>query len=148
MSSCKLCLAERARVYRASPHGFEITRKAEEKHRKSEKGQITRIGKLDNARVNDKAKDRRKAYNSTDEGKAINREKTARYRLNNPIKSRCRLELKRAIDKAEIERGSCVICSEPNAEGHHEDYSKPLEVIWLCKSHHTELHFRRNRRLK
>jgi hypothetical protein len=22
-------------------------------------------------------------------------------------------------------------------EAHHEDYSKPLDIVWLCKNHHT-----------
>ena len=25
-------------------------------------------------------------------------------------------------------------------ERHHPDYSKPLEIIWLCRKHHKELH--------
>jgi hypothetical protein len=29
-------------------------------------------------------------------------------------------------------------------EGHHEDYAKPLEVIWLCQSHHQRLHAKRH----
>lgn len=30
--------------------------------------------------------------------------------------------------------------SGDRAEAHHHDYDFPLEVIWLCKKHHDELH--------
>lgn len=29
-------------------------------------------------------------------------------------------------------------CGKIKSEAHHEDYSKPLEIIWLCKKHHIE----------
>ena len=31
-------------------------------------------------------------------------------------------------------------CGETKVEAHHEDYSKPLEITWLCKQHHTLRH--------
>jgi len=34
----------------------------------------------------------------------------------------------------------CVICGAAKAEGHHEDYDKPLDVVWLCRRHHREYH--------
>lgn len=36
---------------------------------------------------------------------------------------------------------SCEVqgCIE-KAQKHHEDYSKPLEVRWLCRDHHLMLH--------
>jgi len=35
----------------------------------------------------------------------------------------------------------CVVCgSTENLEGHHEDYSKPEDITWLCRKHHYERH--------
>lgn len=34
----------------------------------------------------------------------------------------------------------CERCKDKKVEGHHEDYSKPLEVMWLCRKHHYERH--------
>ena len=38
----------------------------------------------------------------------------------------------------EIKRGVCEKCGNIKSEGHHEDYSKPLEVRWLCLKHHPK----------
>ena len=34
-----------------------------------------------------------------------------------------------------------MVCGRENAVGHHPDYAKPLDVIWLCKIHHRERHY-------
>jgi hypothetical protein len=34
----------------------------------------------------------------------------------------------------------CVVCGNPKTDGHHEDYSKVLDVVWLCRKHHMERH--------
>jgi ribosomal protein S27AE len=34
----------------------------------------------------------------------------------------------------------CEKCGNENTEKHHEDYSKPLEVIWLCRQCHLDHH--------
>lgn len=39
-----------------------------------------------------------------------------------------------------VERLPCEVCGDPKSEGHHEDYSRPLDVRWLCRRHHAEVH--------
>jgi hypothetical protein len=42
----------------------------------------------------------------------------------------------------------CVACDSEKSEMHHEDYSKPLEVWWLCRKHHMrrEVYLKRGRK--
>lgn len=51
-----------------------------------------------------------------------------------------RYTLRYAIFSGRIKRGACRDCGKPNADAHHEDYSKPLEVVWLCRKHHGITH--------
>lgn len=34
----------------------------------------------------------------------------------------------------------CEVCATTNVQAHHPDYSKPLDVRWLCRVHHNKLH--------
>lgn len=44
------------------------------------------------------------------------------------------------LRRGKVEKKPCEICGSLKVQGHHEDYSKPLEVRWLCSKHHQELH--------
>lgn len=48
--------------------------------------------------------------------------------------------VKREIAAGRLVRQPCEKCGATPAHGHHEDYSKPLEVRWLCQTHHAERH--------
>jgi len=58
----------------------------------------------------------------------------------NPEKTLAQLKARRAIASGELVKEPCIFCGDVNVHGHHEDYTKPLEVTWLCKSHHQQVH--------
>lgn len=51
-----------------------------------------------------------------------------------------RQKVKYAMKTGKLVKRPCVKCGNIEVDAHHEDYSKPLDVIWLCKFHHRELH--------
>lgn len=58
------------------------------------------------------------------------------------IKSRANQQISRLIKSEKIKRKkTCEYCKEKSETvAHHENYFKPLEIIWLCKSCHRKLH--------
>jgi len=70
------------------------------------------------------------------------RQYSAEYRRKNPGKVRCHRIMWRAIRAGELAIGPCghPRCTN-RAEAHHEDYDKPLDVTWMCASHHQQHHW-------
>ena len=62
------------------------------------------------------------------------------YQADNPNKMKARQLLSTAIKAGSIIRGLCSCGSTKPTDGHHEDYSKPLEVEWLCRPCHRQWH--------
>jgi hypothetical protein len=60
-------------------------------------------------------------------------------RLNSPLKHKAYYLVQRAIATGSLVPQPCIKCGA-KAEAHHEDYSKPLDVMWLCFKHHREHH--------
>lgn len=59
---------------------------------------------------------------------------------NPPLRSWCRRRYQKALRQGELIPDRCEICWSHGAEGHHDDYAKPLAVRWLCRSHHRRWH--------
>ena len=45
-----------------------------------------------------------------------------------------------AIKTGGLVRMPCSRCGNTNSLAHHEDYDKPLEVVWLCQPCHKQRH--------
>lgn len=59
---------------------------------------------------------------------------------NESEKVAARFAARYAVKTGKILKYPCEICGELKVEGHHKDYSKPLDVNWLCQLHHREVH--------
>lgn len=86
----------------------------------------------------------RKKYESwhekTPERKRQQRDIAKRMMEKYPEKQKARSMVSQAVKKGILKREPCQVCNKEKSEGHHPDYSKPLEVMWLCKKHHVEEH--------
>ncbi|MEO8297089.1 MAG: hypothetical protein ABI574_04700 [Burkholderiales bacterium] len=65
-----------------------------------------------------------------------------RWSAKHPERRRAQVELNNAVRDGRVTpwpvRALPECCSKP--EGHHPDYSRPLDVVWLCAQHHDEVH--------
>ena len=67
-----------------------------------------------------------RSYSKTETGRKINRTSQA---------------VIRAIRSGKMEKGICTECgTNKRIEAHHEDYLRPLNIEWLCSTHHALHH--------
>jgi hypothetical protein len=91
-------------------------------------------------------KARKYYYNNKEKFKAWrenNPDKKAGYeRARDKVKMSARSKLRYAVKVGKIIKPKvCQECSEPGElQGHHEDYTKPLDVDWLCRQCHMKRH--------
>lgn len=64
------------------------------------------------------------------------------YKARFPAKYKAKTMINNFIRDGKIKRGEfCQVCgSDWKIEGHHCDYSKPLDVMWLCSPCHKQWH--------
>lgn len=79
-----------------------------------------------------------RAYGSSAAGKATRR----KARSKNIDKIRANAYMNNAIKDGRFARGTvCADCTAVGCmEGHHTDYNKPLDVVWLCTPCHRKRH--------
>ena len=68
------------------------------------------------------------------------RDNERKRRIANPEKGMARRQVRTAVMNGTLARLPCEVCGSIKVEAHHEDYSKPLDVRWLCPPHHAQHH--------
>ncbi len=56
------------------------------------------------------------------------------------LRKRTRRKTNDLLKKGIIQKQTCVVCGKHDVIAHHEDYSRPNDVIWICEKHHAKYH--------
>lgn len=85
-----------------------------------------------------------KCYSKSIKGKEVHNRGSAKYIKNNPEKYAAHCKVYCALSTGELQKPKkCQVCNiKGYVEAHHEDYSKPLDIIWVCKKCHCIYHKR------
>jgi len=117
---CKMCFNEDAKIYA--------------KKNRASRNVIVNNWRLKNRlRLSEQYKESSKKYRSKNPNKKAKKDKQKQWAVNQLNQSVIRGETVKPYD--------CTCCgSERPLHGHHTDYLKPLDVIWLCSSCHGFIH--------
>lgn len=74
--------------------------------------------------------------------KAQNRTVTAAWRTQHPERRAAQVALNNAVrDGRVIPWPACAVAEcDKRPVAHHPDYDRPLDVVWLCQTHHKQAH--------
>ena len=59
-----------------------------------------------------------------------------------PQQAKATRAVNNAIRDGRLRRRPCSECGAPQGDAHHEDYSKPFDIVWLCHPCHMRHHRR------
>lgn len=85
----------------------------------------------------------RVAYAKTPKGLVVHSKAKKKWTERNKEKRNAADVVNNAVRDGKLKKScACENCGKSNCriEGHHNDYSKPLEVRWLCSSCHRKWH--------
>ena len=87
-------------------------------------------------RVREYDRQRAKAPDRKAKGVAINKA----WRAADKRRPQAHRAVAYAIKCGRLEKAPCVRCGSIKSLAHHEDYDKPLDVVWLCQPCHKARH--------
>ena len=87
-------------------------------------------------------REKKRAWNNAYHSQISNKRaaSTAAYRANHPERKAAHQAIQTALRNGRLTRQPCGVCANHKSHAHHDDYAKPLDVLWLCHTHHMERH--------
>lgn len=64
----------------------------------------------------------------------------AKWNAKNPLKMKAHKMVANALRDGRLYKLPCETCGKERVDAHHDDYSAPLVVKWLCRIHHKARH--------
>ena len=112
------------------------------KHPQMSDGHVNKSKECNKKDVIDNRKDKISYYREYDRkrGGRHTVESTRLYREKNPKKYTAHSKVGYALKVGQRVKQPCEVCGNIEVHGHHCDYDKPLEVMWLCAEHHVQWH--------
>lgn len=103
-------------------------------------GKCKKCTKADVTRHREANVEQIREYDRTRHLASEKREQRRRWAKANPHKISAQKKAQRAIALGELTKQPCEACGEAKVDAHHDDYTKPLAVRWLCRRHHRQHH--------
>jgi hypothetical protein len=127
---CKVCLSERKKKS-YDPEKYKTDEYREKNRIKSQEFRWSNPEKASQISKNWAQQNRQKR-----------REYQEKWRRANLKQKAANAYIQRYIKKGIVIRSTkCTTCqAQGKTEAHHDDYNKPLEVLWLCRRCHMKLH--------
>jgi len=82
----------------------------------------------------------RRRYHEDPKRRAYSRANAKRWGEKNPVKKAAQIAVNNAVRDGRLVKSPCEQCGAKKVHGHHDDYSRPLDVRWLCPLCHHRHH--------
>ncbi len=92
------------------------------------------------ARLNPAVQEYDRQRAKTPERREHIRATVARWNAENPLGYKAHYVATNAVRDGRLKKQLCLFCGRSDVHAHHRDYSKPLDVVWLCPQCHHRLH--------
>lgn len=133
-------LTEHRRLYQIEYRKLDKNKEKQKEYQKSEKGRESQR----KYRQSKKCEESQKKYSESEKGKKRRKEYQENQYHNDLVgrkKIDARIKVSIEIKLKKLVKLPCIICnSVEKVQAHHEDYSKPLDITWLCHEHHMKRH--------